>query len=252
MINKRLDIFDLDDSLIKSVTFSELLPKDEYGNISLTGEFGEFMEKVKSFFYIVFSKEVLFKPEGDFIVVYDTQKKVPLGEEYIGYIQDLNPDSMTSYGLKRGVVKDMLRALGLYEKHIVFKNIPQFHENPETIGKIVNDQVFEDYRHAQNKMILTGRNIKLKSLIEQRLAELQLDLPNYGVHCFPGDGKISIQQFKINTILNSIVEYDWSQIHFYEDKREWLEAAMNAVKVQYPEVAFYPHLIAISKRMKSL
>ena len=238
--------YDLDDTLLRSVTFSELLPKDELGNISFIGDFGGFMEKVKYFFHIVFSKEVFFKPQGDFVVVYDSSNKTPLGAEYIAHIQNLNPDYMSSYGLKRGIVKDMVRTLGLHEKYVVFKNIPQFHDNQKTIGVAVNDSIFESYKNAKNKMILTGRNIKLKSAIEDKLLELSLELPNYGVCCF-SENNISIQEFKTRTILQSIKNNNWLEVHFFEDKKEWLDSAMHAVNVQYPKVKFFPNLVISSK-----
>jgi hypothetical protein len=100
-------------------------------------------------------------------------------------------------------------------------------------------------------MILTGRNTELKSFIESRLKELGLDLPNFGVHCFPG-GSTSIQNFKIQTILSSIEVNNWSEIHFYEDRKDWLESAKIAVADKYPDVVFYPHLITLSKHMRSL
>ena len=246
-----IEIYDLDDTLLITPTFSELLQKDEHGNLSFDGEFGEFLKKIKSFFHIIFSKEIYFKPQGDFVVLYDAHKKAPIATEYIDHIQNLNPDLMASHGLKRGIVKDMVRALGTYQNHVVFKNIPQFHENPETIGKIVNDAVFRSYEKAHNKMILTGRNEVLKPKIEARLSELGLDFPNYGIFCFR-PGKISIQDFKLNTILDSIAQNNWAEVHFYEDKREWLDAAMKAVSDKYPEVVFHPHLITISKRIESL
>ena len=100
-------------------------------------------------------------------------------------------------------------------------------------------------------MILTGRKVELKPFIESRLKELGLELPDFGVHCFPG-GSISIQNFKTQTILDSINTNNWSEIHFYEDRKDWLESAKIAVMDNYPDVVFYPHLITLIKNMRSL
>lgn len=259
MNKKTLSVFDLDDTLLITPTFSDFAEKDQNNivntevpesdgavdkkEVNFDVRFKEFLNKIKSFFYIVFSKEIYFKTIGDFIVIFDAKTKAPLSLDYISYIQELNPDSMASYGLKRGSVKDLIRALGEEEGHVVIKNMSGFHENPNTVGSSVNDEVFKAYANAENKMILTGRNTNLKDVIEARLNELGLEFPNYGLMLFPGGGS-SVQNFKMNTILKSIEEYNWDEIHFYEDKKEWLEAAKNAVHEKYPDVAFYPHLIA--------
>ena len=256
MNKKTLSVFDLDDTLLITPTFSDFAEKDKNNivntevpdgaadskEVKFDVRFKEFLNKIKSFFYIVFSKEIYFKTIGDFIVIFDAKTKAPLSLDYISYIQELNPDSMASYGLKRGSVKDLTRALGEEDGHVVIKNISGFHENPDTVGASVNNDVFKSYANASNKMILTGRNIQLKDVIEARLNELGLEFPNYGLMLFPGGGS-SVQNFKMNTILKSIEEHNWDEIHFYEDKKEWLEAAQKAVNEKYPNVLFYPHLI---------
>ena len=266
MENKRIDIFDLDDSLLITPTFSDFAdknpdnivntevpeienPDDESVNFPL--RFKEFLNKIKSFFYIVFSKEVYFKAAGDFIVIYEAKTNAPLSPDYISYVQELNPDSMSTYGLKRGAVKDLIRALGEENGHVVIKNMSGFHDNPDTVGAAVNDAVFKAYSSATNKMILTGRGVKLRSVIENRLKELGMDIPNFGLMLFPGGGK-SVSDFKTQTILDSIEQNNWAEVHFYEDKKDWLESARVAVSERYPNVIFHPHLITLSKHMRSL
>jgi hypothetical protein len=251
MNHKTLNVFDLDDTLLITPTFSALIPKDNNNIVDTKGEFSEFFEKIKSFFLIIFSKEIYFVSSGDFIVVFDGKTHAPLNSEYLSYVQDLDKSKMSSYGLKSGYIKDILRALEVHDKYLVFKSIPDFHKKPETVGNIVNDEVFKAYKNAENKMILTGRSTELKPFIESRLGELGLDLPNFGVYCFPG-GNTSIQNFKIQTILSSIEANNWSEIHFYEDRRDWLESAKIAVSEKYPDVIFHPHLIILTKHMRSL
>jgi hypothetical protein len=249
MKNKILRVFDLDDTLLITPTFSELIPKDKNNILSLDSEYSGFLEKIREFFFLVFVKEIYFVASGHYIVVFNNSTKSPLGVEYISYIQDLDKDKMLStYGLKAGSVKDVLRALEIKDNKLVFRAIPGFHENPETIGKFGNSNVAEVYNKSENRMILTGRNMKLKPKIEERLIELGMQLPNYGLFCFPG-GKFSIQEYKVKTILDAIIEDGWSEVHFYEDKKDWLYAAKEAVNNAFPEVVFYPHLITIEKHM---
>lgn len=251
MNNSTLHVFDLDDTLLITPTFSAMLPQDENGVIEIEGKFSEFFLKIKSFFFVIFSKEVYFAATGDFVAVFDANTKKPLSADYMAYIQDLDPLTMSTYGLKPSIIKDVLRALEVQHGALVFRSIPEFHENPETVGKIVNDEVYKSYKSAINKMIVTGRKIVLKPVLEKRLQELGLELPNFGLYCFPG-GAVSIQNYKINTILDSIKINGWSEIHFYEDRKDWLVAAQKAVEEVYPQVIFYPHLITLSKHMRSL
>lgn len=251
MKNKIIHVFDLDDTLLITPTFSALIPKDEKNIIKIEGKFAEFFNNIKSFFLIVFSKEIYFVSSGDYIVVFDGKTKGPLRAEYISYIQDLDRTKMSSYNLKSSSVNDLLRVFDLQDGHIVFKTIFGFHEDPETVGKMVNDDVFNAYKNAENNMILTGRKLSLKEFIENRLQELGLELPSFGVHCFPG-GKLSIKDFKIQTILQSINENNWSEVYFYEDRKDWLDSAQKAVLEQHPEIIFHPHLITLSKHMRSL
>ncbi|HUS51371.1 MAG TPA: hypothetical protein VMZ91_14475 [Candidatus Paceibacterota bacterium] len=256
MNKKTLSVFDLDDTLLITPTFSDFAKKDQNNivdtevsplidkkDVDFNHRFKEFLNKIKSFFFIVFSKEIYFKTIGDFIVIFDAKTKAPLGVDYIAYIQELNPDSMASYGLKRGSVKDLIRAIGEQEGHLVITNMSGFHDNPDTVGSSVNDPIFKAYSSAPDKMILTGRGTNLRGVIEARLKELGLDQPNYGLMLFPGISGQSVKQFKTDTILQSIEDNGWDEIHFYEDKKEWLESAQNAVQEKYPNVTFYPHLI---------
>ena len=73
-------------------------------------------------------------------------------------------------------------------------------------------------------MILTGRDEQLRSQIEENLRELGVEYPNYGLKLFK-QGRDSIKQFKTDTILKSISENNWKEVHFYEDRQDWLNFA---------------------------
>ena len=57
---------------------------------------------------------------------------------------------------------------------------------------------------------------------------------------------------KKEVILNTIEENMWSEVHFYEDKESWLYSAQAAVNERFPEVKFFPHLIATTRHIGSL
>ena len=115
MKNETIYVFDLDDTLLITPTFSALIPKDDNNIVSTEGEFSEFFQKIKSFFLIIFSKEIYFVSSGDFIVVFDSKTNAPLSSEYLVYVQDLDKSKMSSYGLKSSYVNDVLRAFEIHD-----------------------------------------------------------------------------------------------------------------------------------------
>lgn len=251
MEKTEIHIFDLDDTLLITPTITDFIVTDNQGNISSKGEYGPFFEKVKGWFYIIFSKQVYFKKQGDYILVFDVTTNNTLKDDYISYIQDLTPETLSSLALKRSVQKDMIRIFGSQNGLLALESVPGFHSNADTIGKSVNKQLINQYSMAKNKMILTGRGSDLADKIENRLGELGLDYPNYGLITYPG-GSTGIQTFKIDTILDSISKNSWNVVHFYEDREDWLNAAKKAVQEKFPETVFIAHHIKNIKDSRGL
>ena len=276
-MSRSIEIFDLDDTLLGTPTLSDfvntntenvvdvpeaiiepvvpLLPNQKKPKkekiVDASANAPAYLRKIKNYIYILFSKEIYFVRQGDFVLVYDAKTKQPLGSDFYAFIQDLTPEKIESAQLKASSLKEILKAFKLHNGHLVIESFPGFHEDPKTIGKYANKQVIEDYNNATNKMILTGRGEPLRSNIEQRLQELGVEKPNYGLFLYPG-GSTGVQQFKVNTILDSIEKNNWEEVHFYEDRKEWLEAAKNAVESAYPNVRFIPHFITNIKASLSL
>ncbi len=248
---KQIRIFDLDDTLLGTPNFADFVDTDEKNTVDISGNFSPYIKKIKNYIYIIFSKEIYFVKQGDFIVVYDTKTNTPLGEEFYSFIQDLTLDQIESFNLKKSALKELLRAFKMHNGHLVLSSFPGFHSDPQTIGKYINNEVIDDYKTTMNKMILTGRDENLRKEIEQRLQDLGIEKPNYGLMLFPG-GSVGIQQFKINTILDSIRKENWEEVHFYEDRKDWLDAAKNAVESTFPDVKFVPHYITNIKDSLSL
>lgn len=250
-MTKVIHVFDMDDTLLSTPTFSEFVNADKDGVVDISGNFSQYLQKIKNYIYILFSKEIYFVKQGDFIVVYDNKTKKPIGNEFYDFIQDLTPEQIDIANLKKGALKELLRAFKVKDGHVVLESFPGFHSDPTTIGKNSNNEVIMDYNNAMNKMILTGRDEKLRSNIETRLEDLGIEKPNYGLMLYPG-GSAGIKQFKIDTILNSIKNEGWDEVHFYEDRKDWLDSAKEAVELTYPNVRFVSHYITNIKDSLSL
>lgn len=254
-MNNRLDIFDYDDTLTYTPTFAEYMDSDENGVIDL-GASGDGadnksqLRKSKHIFNMVFGKDVLFQVKGDFIIVVDARSGRPLPGAQVGIIQDKIDDIVAStpaeeftkrLGVRRSEIRDFPGTFVEKSGYITIKEIRGFHKDDMTIGSKVNEKLVAIYNAAQNKMIVTGRDESLKKAIDITLRWAQLEYPNKGLHCFPGKGKHSIPQWKAKIILEEIERGQYDEVHFYEDKANWLKTTEIQVKQAFPDVNFFGH-----------
>ncbi len=233
-MEKEIHIFDLDDTILETPTFGTFVGAENGETIDTTKYYPDYFEKVKVAFLDVLSKQILLVRMNDFVVPVQSETKKPFDSSVLQYFGD----------------RKYHRMFEEFNGIIVLKSFPGFHSDPETLGKKVNSEIIESYNSAQNKMILTGRDINLAKLIDSRLEELGMSHPNYGVHTFKS-GRLSIEQYKIATIMKSIIDFGWTCVHFYEDRKDWLLNAMKAVNETFPTVTFQPHLITnVKEKMK--
>ena len=233
-MEKTIHIFDLDDTVLETPTFGTFVGVEDRGVIDTNKYYPGYFEKVKSAFWDVLSKEISLIRMNDFVVPINNSTKKPFDADVLDYFQDRKYKRM-------------------FEDHdgiMVLKSFPGFHSDPNTLGKRVNDAIINDYKSAKNKMILTGRDKELADLIKKRLDDLGMDQPNYGIHTYKS-GKFTIEEYKIMTILQSIKDFGWTCIHFYEDRKDWLENAMETTKEIYPAINFHAHLITnVKEKMR--
>ena len=92
--------------------------------------------------------------------------------------------------------------------------------------------------------------VNMKSFIANRLKELGIEYPNYGLVLYDGNG--GIPKFKSKAIESVIKNNGFQEVHYYEDRKVWLDAAESHLKTVLPEVKFIPHFITNIKDEKSL
>ena len=98
---------------------------------------------------------------------------------------------------------------------------------------------------------VNGRSEKMRQDIEKKLKELGLGVPNYGLHLFSGGNK-SISDYKVKVMEDSIIANGWSEIHFFEDKEDWLEKASVEIVNKFPGIKFHKHLVTNIKSKLTL
>lgn len=232
-----IHIFDMDDTIFETPTFADKATVGNNDIIDINGAFSDYFMKVKSVFWELLSKDVYFKRMKDFIVPINKATDKPFDDNIIDYFK-YNPEQRRMLLSKDGIA--------------VLNSFPGFHKDPETLGLMLNDEVMNDYENAENRMILTGRDEELRDKILRIFKYIGFPYPNKGLYLYRHLGGMNIQQFKINTILNSIKEHGWDTVHFYEDRLDWLNAAKDAVNQIYPQVNFVSHFITNVKNKRSL
>lgn len=231
---KTIHIFDMDDTLLETPRFTDFLGVSGNGIIDDTNHFPDYFKKIKAAFLDKMSKEIYFIKKGDFVIPVNKLNDKPFSGNFIEYFPE----------------NKFKRIFDVHDDVIVVKSFPGFHSSPETLGKIMNSKVIDDYKRANNKMIVTGRGEELRPFIVEIFKNIGLELPNYGLVLYQS-GKQSIKDYKTQVILDTIQANDWDEVHFYEDRADWLYHAEGSVKEKFPNVKFVPHLITnIKEKMK--
>lgn len=232
-----IHIFDMDDTIFETPTFADMVSVDDSGIVDINKTFKEYFMKVKSAFWTLLSKDVYFKRSGDFIVPINQANDKPFSDNSMEYFTGSS---------------DLTRMLLSKDGIVVLNSFPGFHKDEDTLGTRLNDEIYDEYINADNKMILTGRDEQLRGKINSLFKFLGIEYPNCGLYLYHHTGKLNIEQFKIQTILMSIKEKGWDTVHFYEDRLDWLQAAERAVNQVYPTVNFVSHFITNIKNKRSL
>ena len=131
--------------------------------------------------------------------------------------------------------------------------ISDFFTNPDTIGVINNSELIDIYNNAEYKMILTGRRESLRKDIEEKLKKANIEFPNLGLFLYVQNNENpSIKEYKANVVINSIIDYNWEEIHFYEDNEKWLNHIKESVLNRFPNVKFIDHHIQNLTNLKKI
>lgn len=248
--DKILHIFDMDGTLIKLPKLEDVA-KIENGRIhsgdyvidgaidkmldlsnkALNGSEGE---KSKMQQLAGIKNKVYFgKGNDEFIYLFKNGVKADLS-----FVQDINSSNLTEKEKE-----SILSKLDLKKGKLILGLFSEFFQTEGTVGVKVNEKVAKEYEKAKNKMILTGRSKGILKGVAYVLFNINgLSEPNYGLHMYT-NSKGGIPGFKVNVIVNSIKENNWEEIHFYEDRKDWLDFAEKQVIKQFPKIKFHKHYV---------
>jgi len=101
-------------------------------------------------------------------------------------------------------------------------------------------ELSELYIQVQNKSIVTGRMVDLRGKVIESLEKFGLDLPNYGLFCYPSkdDRTDRVAEWKAKTIVQLLKETGFKKAKFYDDKPKWVKKVVLEVRKELPDVEF--------------
>ena len=98
--------------------------------------------------------------------------------------------------------------------------------------------LYEFYNSVKNKAIVTARPNDIKEKIIESLKKFKLDIPNYGLYCYPAtkqtDDKVSTWKSKV--IVKIIKESGFKNAEFYDDNSRWVNKITAYVKKELPNI----------------
>lgn len=103
-------------------------------------------------------------------------------------------------------------------------------------------ELADKYKSVKYKAIVTGRTEEMRDKILEVLNKFGLEEPNLGLYCYPNRTQTSdrVATWKGKTIIKLIQENGAKEAYFYEDKSKWLKTATKMVREKLPEVNFIP------------
>lgn len=198
-----LYIFDLDQTLVESPSFEELA-------IQYLTENQNIGDLIKRSLYFVSKEQKDLKIENGRIYVEDPN-------------QTIEP--------KGNWVRKGLRV------YMVTPNV--YHFLDISLPTKVKE-LSELYKQVQNKAIVTGRMVDLEEKVKESLTKFGLELPNYGLFCFPSKEQTSdrVAEWKAKTIVKLLKETGFLKAKFYDDKPKWVKKVRELVAKELPLVEF--------------
>ena len=101
------------------------------------------------------------------------------------------------------------------------------------------------YKSVKNKAIVTARTKTVRNLLEKYLDKLGLGQPNQGLFMYPlrDETPDRVATWKAKTVIKLIKESGFTKAEFFDDKSKTVNAVINAVKEELPDVEFIGHKV---------
>jgi hypothetical protein len=112
-----------------------------------------------------------------------------------------------------------------------------FHVSDISLPKSLKTEISDLYKSVENKCIVTAREESLRNKITNKLLDLGLELPKYGLHMAP-IGTKNAGHWKGERIVEIINETGFQKAIFYDDNIKYIKRATKVVKEKLPNFDF--------------
>lgn len=112
-----------------------------------------------------------------------------------------------------------------------------FHVSDISLPKSLKTEISDLYKSVENKCIVTAREESLRSKVTNRLLDLGLELPKYGLHMAP-NGTKNAGHWKGEKIVEIINETGFQKAIFYDDNIKYIKRATKVIKEKLPNLDF--------------
>lgn len=98
-------------------------------------------------------------------------------------------------------------------------------------------EISDLYKSVENKCIVTARPESMRYKITQKLKELGLSIPKYGLHMKPDNLK-NAGEWKGFQICEIATKYRFNDVIFYDDNAKYIKKAKKVVSEKLPSLNF--------------
>jgi hypothetical protein len=112
-----------------------------------------------------------------------------------------------------------------------------FHTSDISLPKSLKTEISDLYKSVENKCIVTAREESLRNKITNKLLDLGLELPKYGLHMAPMGTK-NAGHWKGERIVEIINETGFQKAIFYDDNIKYIKRATKVIKEKLPNFDF--------------
>jgi hypothetical protein len=112
-----------------------------------------------------------------------------------------------------------------------------FHVSDISLPKYLKTEISDLYKSVENKCIVTAREESLRNKITNKLLDLGLELPKYGLHMAP-IGTKNAGHWKGERIVEIINETGFQKAIFYDDNIKYIKRATKVIKEKLPNFDF--------------
>lgn len=107
----------------------------------------------------------------------------------------------------------------------------------ESLPNEIKPEMVNLYNSVEDKCIVTARPEGSRRKIETSLRKLNLKLPKWGLHMRP-DGLKGAGTWKGNIIVDLVNKYNFSSVVFYDDNSKYIKLAKKVVSEKLPNLKF--------------